>query len=145
MPHLSGLAHLVRLKSTTYFEVAAVSASGLLCINPDVFTKVPLPDAAFVMAHELMHLALDSHRRQGDADPLLVNIGHDYIINDMLSEEMGRGVPLGGLVRPGARDESLEQLVIDLSRRGKGSRPSCWSSARGVVRRAAVRRRASRR
>ena len=88
---------------------------------------MPLADAAFVLAHELLHLALDTHRRQGDADPYLVNVAHDYIINDMLSEEMGRGVPLGGLVRSGARGESLEKLVIDLSKRGRAGRPSCWS------------------
>src|SRR5207249_7232944 len=127
-PHLAGLAHLVRLKSTDYFPVAAVGASGLLCINSALFARVPLADAAFVLAHELLHLALDTHRRQGDADPYLVNVAHDFIINDMLSEEMGRGVPLSGLVWPGARNESLEKLVIDLSRRGQSGRPACWST-----------------
>ncbi len=127
MPHLAGLAHLVRLKPIDSFEVAAVGASGLLCVNPEVFCRVPLADAAFVLAHELLHLALDTHRRQGDADPYLVNVAHDYIINDMLSEEMGRCVPLGGLVRSGARGESLEKVVIDLSKRGRAGRPSCWS------------------
>jgi predicted metal-dependent peptidase len=128
MPHLAGLAHLVRPHATAEFDVAAVGASGLLCVNPDVFARVPLADAAFVLAHELLHLALDTHRRQGDADPYLVNVAHDYIINDMLAGEMGRGVPLGGLVRGGARHESLEALVVDLSRRGKAGRPACWSS-----------------
>jgi predicted metal-dependent peptidase len=127
MPHLAGLAQLVRLRPSDRFEVAAVGASGLLCVNPEVFSRTPLADAAFVLAHELLHLALDTHRRQGDADPYLVNIAHDYIINDMLTEEMGRAVPLGGLVRSGARGESLEKLVIDLSKGGRGGRPSCWS------------------
>jgi predicted metal-dependent peptidase len=128
MPHLAGLAHLVRLKPSGYFDVAAVGSSGLLCVNPDVFARVPLADAAFVLAHELLHLALDTHRRQGSADPYLVNVAHDYIINDILSAEMGRAVPLGGLVRSGARDESLEALVVDLSRRGRAGRPGCWST-----------------
>jgi predicted metal-dependent peptidase len=133
MPHLAGLAHLVRLKPSDHFDVAAVGASGLLCVNPEVFSRTPLADAAFVLAHELLHLALDTHRRQGDADPYLVNVAHDYIINDMLSEEMGRAVPLGGLVRGGARGESLEKLVIDLSKGGRTGRPSCWSG--GATRR----------
>lgn len=131
MPHLAGLAHLVRLQTSEYFDVAAVGASGLLCVNPDVFTRTPLADAAFVLAHELLHLAFDTHRRQGDADPYLVNVAHDYIINDMLSEEMGRAVPLGGLVRGGARGESLEKLIIDLSKGGSGSRPSVWTVGGG--------------
>jgi predicted metal-dependent peptidase len=131
MPHLAGLAHLVRLKASEYFDVAAVGASGLLCVNPDVFTRTPLADAAFVLAHELLHLALDTHRRQGDADSYLVNVAHDYIINDMLSEEMGRAVPLGGLVHGGARTESLEKLVVDLSRGGPGGRPNVWTVTGG--------------
>jgi predicted metal-dependent peptidase len=127
LPHLAGLASLVRLKPSEHYDVAAVGASGLLCVNPEVFARTPLADAAFVLAHELLHLALDTHRRQGDADPYLVNVAHDYIINDMLSEEMGRAVPLGGLVRDGARRESLERLVLDLSKEGRAGRPNCWS------------------
>ena len=46
--------------------------------------------------------ALDTHSRQGDSDPLLVNFAHDYIINDMLGEELGRDPPLGGLQQAGA-------------------------------------------
>lgn len=129
MPHLAGLAHLVRVKSSPVFDVAAVGASGLVCVNPDVFSQVPLADAAFVLAHELLHLALDTHRRQGEADPHLVNVAHDYVINDMLSEEMGRGVPLGGLVRAGARGESLEALLVELSRSGKAGRIGVWGGS----------------
>jgi len=128
LPHLAGLAHLSRLKASRYYPVAAVSNSGLVCVNPDVFAHIPLADAAFVLAHELLHLALDTHRRQGGADPLLVNIAHDYVINDILADDMGRLAPLGGLVRPGARAESLEALVIELSKRGRGGRVGVWSA-----------------
>src|SRR5205807_2100280 len=38
-------------------------------------------------------------------------------------------VPLGGLVRVGARDESLEKLIVDLSKGGKGGRTPCWGGA----------------
>ena len=48
----------------------------------------------------------------------------------MLSADMGRGVPLNGLVRQGARDESLESLVVDLSKHGKGGRVGCWDAGR---------------
>jgi len=131
MPHLAGLAHLCRVRATPYVDVAAVGASGLILVNPDIFASVPMADAAFVLTHELMHLALDTHSRQGQADPYLVNVAHDYIINDMLAEDMGRGVPLGGLVRDGARNESLEKLIVDLSKGGKGGRVGVWNSGRG--------------
>jgi len=127
MPHLAGLASLVRLKPSRYFDVAAVGASGLVCVNPEVFSTIPLAEAAFVLAHELLHLALDTHRRQGDADPYLVNVAHDFVINDMLQEELGQRVPLGGLERSGAREESLEKLVVELSKRGSAGRPDVWT------------------
>ena len=47
--------------------------SGLVLFHPDVFAEIPLGDAAFVLAHELMHLALDTHGRQGHAPGLLAN------------------------------------------------------------------------
>ncbi len=100
LPHLSGLARLVRLKPSRRVEVAAVSASGLILFQPDVFANIPLGDAAFVIAHELMHLALDTHGRQGHAPALLANFSHDFIINDILREELSRDPPLGGLDLP---------------------------------------------
>jgi hypothetical protein len=131
LPHLSGLCHGVRVKVTKRYPVAAIGASGLMLVNPRVFSEAPLPDLAFVIAHELMHLALDTFGRGGTADPQLVNVAHDYVINDILATELNREVPLGGLVRHGARRESLEALVAELARNRSEKRgESCWSVAR---------------
>ena len=46
LPHLSGLARVVRLKASRRVAVAAVSASGLVVVNPDIFTALPPGDAA---------------------------------------------------------------------------------------------------
>jgi predicted metal-dependent peptidase len=131
LPHLSGLARLVRIKPTRQVSVAAVAPSGLVLVQPDLFAQIPIGEAAYVLAHELMHLALDTHGRQGDANRLVVNFAHDYIINDILREEVGRDPPLDGLDMPGAREKSLEELVVELS----GGDPDlrCWDpgSARG--------------
>src|SRR5439155_14486271 len=88
LPHLSGLCHSVRVKVTKKYPVAAIGASGLMLVNPTVFSEAPLPDLVFVVAHELMHLALDTFGRSGNADPYLVNVAHDYVINDILSVEL---------------------------------------------------------
>src|SRR5262249_31184 len=43
----------------------------------------------------------------------------------------GRDVPLGGLVRHGARQESLEAIVAELARNAHGDNPKgCWNIAR---------------
>ncbi len=127
LPHLSGLARLARLKVTRRIPVAGVAASGLVLVNPDVYATIPLLDAAFVLAHELMHLALDTHGRQGDSDPLAVNFAHDFIINDMLVNELEQTPPLGGLWEHGAREQSLEGMLASL-KKNPGSGPSyCWN------------------
>ncbi len=130
LPHLAGLARLVRLKTTDRVDVAAVAPSGLVLLRPSLFATMPLGDAAYILAHELMHLALDTHGRRGDADRLIGNFAHDYIINDMLTEELERDPPLGGLYHKDARQKSFEEWIVDLNREvesdtGNGRR--CWS------------------
>jgi len=132
LPHISGLGRLARLKATDQVNIAAVSKSGLILIHPERFATLPLSDAAYILAHELMHLALDTHGRRGNADPLLVNFAHDYIINDILSDELGRDPPLEGLQMAGARHKSLEELVVQLSGEGSGRAQRCWSSRGGL-------------
>lgn len=130
LPHLSGLCHSVRLKVSRRFPVAAIGSTGLMVVNPQVFSETPLPDLVFVVAHELMHLALDTFGRGGTSDPYLVNVAHDLVINDILSVELGRPVPLGGLVRHGARQESLEALVTELAQNDCARPSGCWSIER---------------
>jgi predicted metal-dependent peptidase len=131
LPHLSGLSRLVRLKVTRRTAVASIAASGLMLVNPDVFAYIPRLDAAFIMAHELMHLALDTHGRQGNSPPLLVNFAHDYIINDMLAEDTGREPPLGGLFQSGMREKSLEELVGQMQKEGIAQEVASWRPGAG--------------
>ena len=127
LPHLSGLCHTVRIKVTKKYPVAAIGASGLMLVNPRVFAEAPISDLVFVVAHELLHLALDTFGRAGNAKPMTVNVAHDYIINDILAVELNRTVPLGGLVWEGARRESLESLVTKIAQNSSSSKPNCWS------------------
>lgn len=130
LPHLAGLAHLVRMKVTNKVAVAAVADSGLVLLNPSVFATVPLADAAFVLAHELMHLALNTDGRGEGAAPLAVNFAHDYIINDMLAIEMNRMPPLDGLYEENARTVSLEEMVSKM-RQNPNPKRRCWAGGTG--------------
>jgi predicted metal-dependent peptidase len=128
MPHLAGLASAVRLHADDRVSTAAVSRSGRVLVNPQWFTELDLPAATFVMAHELMHLCLRTHERSARTDGELFNWAHDYVINDMLSEQLHQPVPAGGLVYRGAKDLSAEQMV-QLIRSGKvpGPKPMARS------------------
>ena len=63
------------------------------------------------MAHELMHLCLSSHERGAGTPKKIFNIAHDYIINDILSTELGMEIPADGLKLDGARNFSAEKIV----------------------------------
>jgi predicted metal-dependent peptidase len=118
LPHLSGLAAAVRLCVDERVPTAAVTATGRVLVNPHWFAALPADAAAFVMAHELLHLCLRTHQRSAGSDGAVFNWAHDYIINDMLANEMGLAIPAGGLAQPGARGLSAEQMVL-LIRQGK--------------------------
>jgi len=67
----------------------------------------------FIMAHELLHVALCHTQRQGYRDPYIWNIACDYVINHWLIE-MKLGTPIPGLMHdPTLKDESAEN-VYDL-------------------------------
>ena len=88
-------------------------------------------EGAFVMAHELMHLALHTHRRGRGANQHAVNVAHDYIINDMLVQSFGRPVPGNGLYLEGASRMALEHLLPMLQR---GEIPSPGGSPSATAR-----------
>src|SRR5437870_1828151 len=97
LPHLSALAHEVRLQAEPRIDTAGVFASGRLVLNPKWWLALNPAEAVFIMSHELLHLALDTHGRRGSEDHELVNVAHDYIINDVLEKELQMEPPAHGL------------------------------------------------
>ncbi len=125
LPHLSGLAHSVRVVANNVTSSAGIGPSGLISVNPAWFSKLNREDAMFVMAHELMHLALRHHdRMETCAARDSMNQAADYVINDMLMVDLDRQAPppSGGLYEPGARLLSMEQLMARSRSKGGGRR-----------------------
>jgi hypothetical protein len=138
LPHLSGLAHVVRASASTHTQTAAVFASGRIVVNPRWFLGLSTAERVFVVAHEMLHLALKTHERCRVHDALLFNVAHDYIINDMLREELGCSIPTLGLDMPGASQRSAEEIVAELMAQG-GGRRSAWGGTLGTLGEALVR------
>lgn len=127
MPWLSSLAVAVTVVVDERINIAAVSASGRVLVNPLVFSSIPLTDAMFIMAHELLHLALDTFgRATGFDDHEKVNHAHDYIINDLLRMELGMSPPLNGLELYGAANMSLEKVMAWMTSKERFEHPPCW-------------------
>lgn len=131
-PHLSGLAAAVRVDLDSRVPTMGVFASGRLVANPEFTARLSAADLNFVLAHELLHLALRTHDRGVGSGRLEFNYAHDYIINDMLRHALGvSAIPAGGLDMPGARDRSAEEIVLEMRRNGRStsSRSQVWEGA----------------
>ncbi|MGE5405358.1 MAG: DUF2201 family putative metallopeptidase [Candidatus Saccharibacteria bacterium] len=124
-------------------ETREIFMNSAACLNED--------ETRFVMAHELMHVALDHQARRQGRDPYLWNVACDYVINGWLLE-MGIGdLPeVGVLYDPeleGLSAETLyDRIATDMRRYRKlttlrgigqgdileGGHRDSWSSGEGI-------------
>jgi len=126
-PHLAGLVAAARVTLDDRIPTIGVFASGRLAANPAFVEGLKDRDLVFVLAHEMLHLALRTHDRAKGADQLEFNYAHDYIINDILRAELNMAVPAGGLDMPGARERSAEAIVLEMRRNGQAqTKTSVW-------------------
>jgi predicted metal-dependent peptidase len=130
LPHLAGLSGLVRIRIDLRVPSAGIFRSGLMVLNPDWFAPLSLQDATFVVAHEVLHLALRTHDRAPLRNAREFNCAHDYIINDLLRNELGLWeIPAGGLDMPGARHRAVEELFLDLLASKSPDQNYAWNPA----------------
>jgi predicted metal-dependent peptidase len=137
--HLAGLAAAVRVNLDWRVPTMGVFASGRLIANPGFVARLKDNELVFVLAHELLHLALRTHDRARGSGRLEFNYAHDYIINDILRSELGfPHVPAGGLDMPGARQRSAEDIVLEMRRNADlmRSRTQVWEGKDASVRQA---------
>lgn len=116
LPSLAGLAAAANVSITEHARVktAAVSNSGYIYLNPAFLSELTDEELLFVLAHELFHLALRTHDR-GHECPEQFNRAHDYVINDMLRNELALPIPKGGLDWEGARFLAAENIALRLN------------------------------
>ena len=80
-----------------------------LFFHPEFSEKLSKPEMEFVLAHEVLHLALLSHLRRGTRDPKLWNYATDYCINLLLKDEHFQLLP-DCLIDEKFRDWSAEKI-----------------------------------
>jgi predicted metal-dependent peptidase len=132
-PYLSGLIQQVEVKLDRRVESLGIFASGRLAVNPEFVRPLSAADLQFVLAHELYHLMLRTHERAEGTNPLDFNHAHDFIINDMLREELQVStIPAGGPDWAGARLLSAERIMGEMHR-DPSRRPSrSWDGPPGA-------------
>lgn len=109
-------------------ETAATDGKNIW-IDEDFFAKLKLPEAVFLLCHEICH-AIYMHMARGkyykdlgidgeEFDPRRWNIACDYVINDMLKKaEVGR-MPLSGLHDPRFNSTMMADEVYRLLKNEK--------------------------
>jgi len=101
-------------------SVAAVNAvTKELFINPGM--AMSEPECRFVIAHEILHVALTHDQRCEGRDPQLWNIACDYVVNGWLVEMQVGAMPKFGLLHDpklkGLAAESIyDRIVTDIRR-----------------------------
>ena len=78
-----------------------------LVANPAFAARLNDNELVFVLAHELLHLALRTHDRASGSGRLEFNYAHDYIINDILRVELGRHRDPGRRARHARRARAI--------------------------------------
>jgi predicted metal-dependent peptidase len=127
-PYLAGLIEKVQVQFDERVPTMGIFASGRLAVNPDFVRSLQAQELGFVLTHELYHLMLRTHQRGEGTSAADFNCAHDYIINDMLREELQMAIPAGGLDWPGARHLSAEKLLGEMERRGGAPGRGGWRS-----------------
>ena len=101
---------LFRLKGRECRSIQTMATDGVsLFYNPDFVETLNAATLAGVLAHEVMHPALQHHTRRTKRDPRRWNEACDYAINPLLLDA-GLSLPYDVLVDPRFRGMSAEQI-----------------------------------
>jgi len=89
---------LFSMKQLITEEIPSAATDGRsLLVNPIFFTDLTPNERIGLLAHEVLHVALDHMHRRGDRDPKWYNIAADYVINGFL-DTAKYALPKGGLL-----------------------------------------------
>lgn len=90
-PYLNGIFGKLDIRFDDRVGTAGVTASGKLLLNRGFFDQLaPGLETAFVLAHELLHLAqMIFERGESFEDHESLNIAHDILINELICDTMG--------------------------------------------------------
>lgn len=85
-PFISSLLARARIVVNRSVKTASISKNGVIVINPDFWRMIGWTERAFVLAHEVFHLAFRDHKRRGEREAETWNIICDAVNNNILDE-----------------------------------------------------------
>ncbi len=114
---------LFRLGGEACSSIATMATDGIsLFYNPEFVDTLNAAELAGVLAHEVMHPALQHHTRRGDRSPTRWNMACDYAINPILLDA-GLTLPKDVLLDNRFRGMSAERIynLIEEDEKEEGS------------------------
>jgi predicted metal-dependent peptidase len=114
---------LFRLGATPCSSIATMATNGVtLLYNPEFVDTLNAAELAGVLAHEVLHPALQHHTRRGDRNLARWNIACDYAINPILIDA-GLTLPKDVLIDNRFRGMSAERIynLIEQDEQESGS------------------------
>src|ERR1700739_95864 len=124
---------LFRLGGRSSSSIATMATDGVsLFYNPQFVDTLNAAELAGVLAHEVMHPALQHHTRRGDREPARWNMACDFAINPMLLDA-GLTLPKDVLIDDRFRGMSAERIynLIEEEKDQKGSPESAENKPGG--------------
>jgi predicted metal-dependent peptidase len=127
---------LFRLGAKPSRAVATMATDGIsLFYSPEFVETLNAAELAGVLAHEVMHPALQHHTRRGDRNQVRWNMACDYAINPMLLDA-GLTLPKDVLIDDRFRGMSAERIynLIEEEKNQEGSSEQAESKPGGEAR-----------
>ncbi len=106
------LAMRLVLEENESFQTASTDGHSL-CYNPSFIDSLSMQETIGLLAHEVMHCALDHVRRGEGKDGMLWNMAADYTINENL-RNAGFSLPQGGLFDTNFHGMATEEIYHQL-------------------------------
>ncbi len=85
-PFFGHLALSAPVRESTLVSTAGVSGTTIY-INPNLFNDASIQDQVFLLAHELLHLALQHQPRKGWREKVKWNLACDIVVNDIIESQ----------------------------------------------------------
>lgn len=111
-PFFGVLSLKLAIRETTAISTAGVNAQELV-FNATFVDTLSNVELKGLIAHEVMHLALGHHARQGNRHPQLWNLAADFALNPALVTD-GFTLPPGGCIDPQYNGMSAEAIYDKL-------------------------------
>jgi predicted metal-dependent peptidase len=97
-------------------EIATAATDGkALWFNPAFVEKQDQPQLCGLVAHELLHAALQHVHRRRERDAMLWNIAADIVVNGMIRTDTSYQLPEGGVEDPKLAHLSVEEIYEQLN------------------------------